>query len=79
MSYLPFPKAEAYGVEIGYEELILAIKAHSLPQESRAVGGCASERRGRQNPQNSCWVFTQVSNALQYVINGFTVSGNQKW
>ena len=48
MSYLPFPKAEAYGVEIGYEELILAIKAHSLPQESRAVGGCASERRGRQ-------------------------------
>ena len=48
MSYLPFPKAEAYGVEIGYGELILAIKAHSLPQESRAVGGCASERRGRQ-------------------------------
>ena len=47
MSYLPFPKAEAYGVEIGYEELILAIKAHSLPQESRAVGGCASDRGPR--------------------------------
>ena len=50
MSYLPFPKAEAYGVEIGYEELILAIKAHSLPQESRAVGGCTSERRLLKTP-----------------------------